>query len=371
MKINVKLLSALSMLTVAGVASADAPSLGDVLKSSGITATGWVAASYNHFSSAGGQLHQFDIDHNTFSLNQAALSLAYQPDSGFGAAVTTIFGDDAKILTNPSGIPGENSGDVAVTQAFVQYKTGGLTIMAGKLLTIAGAEVIAANGNTNYSRGLLFTNLEPLFHTGVRATYAPTDMVTLTLGLNNGWNNSFDTTTKNTQKTLEAGVTVTPIKELSVALNGYFGNESSDQSATGPGATSLIDLLVTYSPLSNLSFVLNYDNKRVKDVLIGSSRETVKSDGFALYGNWAITDMWRASLRLEQTKDDSNGGVITGIPDEKVKEATLTIGFLPTANAEFDFEVRKDKADDQYFTDFNGSPTDSQTEFALQALYKF
>ncbi len=57
-------------------------------------------------------------------------------------------------------------------------------------MTLAGAEVINPSQNTNFSRGLLFTDLEPLTHTGFRATYAVTDTVNVILGLNNGWNNT-------------------------------------------------------------------------------------------------------------------------------------------------------------------------------------
>jgi hypothetical protein len=382
MKHDLKILVAASLglatFTASTAFAADAaptaPTLGSVLEASGITATGYVAGSYTHLSTIGGSLHQFDTSHNTFSLNQAALTVGYLPTDGFGGSATVMAGNDASVLNTAAG----TSGDVAIPQAFVQYKSGGFTLMAGRLLTIAGAEVIASTGNSNFSRGLLFTNLEPLFHTGVRTQFAPTDSVTLTLGVNNGWNLYSD---NNTQKTIEAGASFAPLKELSFALNVYFGNEADTTPAKHQGSTSLYDFLVTWSPTTDWTFVLNYDNKSVKsfNALTAVAPQTATSYGYALYANWAINDNWRTSARLERLKDDQYG-MTTGISnkDEKVTGVTLTVGYLPTKHAEFDFEVRRDKADDAIFTEFGGAPvtqfggnTDTQTELAVQALYKF
>src|SRR5712671_492136 len=279
MKINVKLLSALALLTTAGTATAaDAPAapagptLGSVLESSGITATGYVAASYNHLSTDFGLFHQFDLNHNSFSLDQAALSLAFQPKEGFGALVNIIAGQDAKAVNFAED---GSTNSFNVTQAFVQYASGPFTLIAGKFVTLAGAEVIAVSGNTNYSRSLLFTNLEPLTHTGIRATIAPSEMVNFSLGINNGWNATSDF---NSQKTIEANVTLTPIPALSFALTGYFGNESG---GALPASRTLIDFVGTWHVTDAVTLILNYDNVRVKDVALPGKVDTVKSDGFA------------------------------------------------------------------------------------------
>ncbi|HYM36240.1 MAG TPA: outer membrane beta-barrel protein [Steroidobacteraceae bacterium] len=385
MKKNLRILSALGLLSAAAAAAtaADAPaaapagpSLGKVLEASGITATGYVSGSYNHLSTDFGLFHQFDTNHHTFSLDQAALSVAYQPKEGFGALVNVIAGQDAKAINFAED---GSTNSFNVTQAFVQYAGGPVTVIAGKFVTLAGAEVIAVTGNTNYSRSLLFTNLEPLTHTGIRMTVAPSEVVSFNLGVNNGWNVTSDS---NTQKTIEANVTVNPSMALSFALTGYFGNESS--SSTGPGARNLIDFVGTWKVTDAFTLLFNYDNVQVKDSPIGGGRtDTVKSSGFALYGNLAFNDQWRASLRLEQIKDDSNGGFVTTIGDEKVKEATLTLGFAPDKNSEIRFEFRQDMGSGntvrvgttnvdlgKIFPD-GPTLTDKQTEFALQALYKF
>lgn len=62
------------------------PSLSDVLSVSGISVTGYVAASFYH-SSGYCTDHQFDTQHDSFQLDQAELTVAYQPKEGFGALV--------------------------------------------------------------------------------------------------------------------------------------------------------------------------------------------------------------------------------------------------------------------------------------------
>ncbi|HWM71074.1 MAG TPA: outer membrane beta-barrel protein [Steroidobacteraceae bacterium] len=158
----------------------------EMLDSAGLTVSGYVAASYYASNGYPGNIHQFDVDHNTFQLDQAGFQVAYQPKEGFGALLDVIAGEDARILHLA-----EDGHDTSfdVRQAFLQYATGNLTVMAGKFVTLAGAEVINPTLNTNFSRSLLFFDSEPLTHTGVRAAYAMGEF-TFIGGVNNGWNST-------------------------------------------------------------------------------------------------------------------------------------------------------------------------------------
>ena len=87
----------------------------------------------------------------------------------------------------------------------------------------------------------------------------------------------------------------------------------------------------------------------------------------ALYGNFAINDTWRTSLRLEYL-DDQDGFATTGAKQAaniKVNEGTLTFGYAPTKNFEFRVEGRYDT----YKPD--GGSDLKATQGWLQALYKF
>ena len=203
----------------AGPAAAAGPSLSDILTTSGITASGYVAASYYH-SSGYGTYHQFDNKHDSFQVDQASLTIAFQPKEGFGGLVDVAAGEDMKIL---NAAEGSNPNTFDIVQGFVQYATGPLSVIAGKYVTLAGAEVIAPTGNTNFSRSLLFF-AEPLTHTGIRATYAATDTLSVAGGVNNGWNYSSLSTSGS--KTAELGVAWTPSKGFALAAQAYAGAAS-------------------------------------------------------------------------------------------------------------------------------------------------
>ncbi len=347
-----------------------APTLGSVLEASGITATGYVAASYYN-QTASTQSHQFDQLHDSLQLDQAAFTLAYQPKEGFGALVNVIGGQDARIINSSTfaSAVGPDTSPIALAQAYVQYVGGPVTIIAGKYTTLAGAEVIAPTGNTNYSRSLLFFN-EPLLHTGVRATVAASDMFSFSLGVNNGWNydNSWSSS-----KTTEVGLSFTPSKMFALTAQGYVGEDPAGLStfnsvATGPGKRTLVDLVATITATDALSFVVSYDNgKQESDAGVPD----FKWDGYAGYVNFAFNDQWRISGRYEAITYKQSGSW-----DQKQSEATVTVGFAPVKSFELRAEVRQDMSDKiagiGIFEKFDGSgPTDNGTEFALQGVYKF
>src|SRR4029077_11481714 len=114
-----------------------------------------------------------------------------------------------------------NESTYDLTQAYLQYATGPLTVIGGKFTTLHGTEVIWSPSNANFSRSILFGAV-PFTHTGVRATYAAMDTLSLIVGVNNGWDQLVDT---NKGKTLELGITATPIKPLSLAASYYSGKE--------------------------------------------------------------------------------------------------------------------------------------------------
>jgi hypothetical protein len=359
----------LGITTCGAAMAADEPAkpapgtLAGVLDASGITETGYVAASYYH-SNGYSTYHQFDNKHDSFQLDQAALTIAFQPKEGFGALVNVAAGEDMKIL---NAAEGSNPNTFDVVQGFVQYATGPLTVIAGKYVTLAGAEVIAPTGNTNFSRSLLFF-AEPLTHTGIRATYAASDTLSLVAGVNNGWNYSSLSTSGS--KTAELGVAWTPSKTFSLTAQAYVGKD-----ATFDAQRTLVDAVATYSATDALTLILSYDWGKQKQHAAGDP--DLDWNGAAFYTNYALNDQWRASLRLEYL-DDKEGFVsgLVGTP-QKLKEGTLTFGYAPVKSFELRIEARYDKSDKATFVRkinniVNANPlANSQTGIALQGVYKF
>src|SRR5438445_9433424 len=157
----------------------------EMLDSAGLTVSGYIAASYYASNGYPSNVHQFDTQHNTFQLDQAGLQVAYQPKEGFGALADVIAGEDAKILHQAESANPNDTSNFDIRQAYLQYATGPLTVIAGKFVTLAGAEVINPTLNTNFSRSLLFFE-QPLSHTGVRAAYSATAAINFTAGDNTG-----------------------------------------------------------------------------------------------------------------------------------------------------------------------------------------
>jgi len=368
--------AALAVATILAAASgaalaADAPAakpveskFDELLDSAGLTVSGYIAASYYAANGYPFNIHQFDVEHNSFQLDQAGIQIAYQPKEGFGALVDVIAGEDARLLH-----AAEDGNDTSfdVRQAYLQYATGPLTVMAGKFVTLAGAEVINPTLNTNFSRSLLFFDSEPLTHTGVRGTYAATDEITLTAGVNNGWNT---TSTSYGSKTGEVSIAYAPASKLfALAVNGYFGKAEAFDAEK-----SLVDVVATYNATSQLTFILNFDwDQQDKAFTDGTNASW---NAAALYVNYAINDQWRVSVRAEYLDDQD--GFVTGAV-QTLKEGTVTFGYDPFKNFELRAEFRYDKSG-------SGTPTfyktraaaasqtpdsSSLSEFALQAVYKF
>ena len=349
------------------------PGLSDLLTSWGLTTSGEFAASYYHSNGYPGSTWRgFDQDHDSLHLDEAGLQVGYQPKSGIGGFVDVITGTDAQILNENESVKkggfSSDAGYVDVRQAYLQYATGPLTIIAGKYVTMAGAEVINPSQNTNFSRSLLFWELEPLDHTGIRATYAVTDTVSVSVGVNNGWN--YTDLSESGSKTGEFNATWTPNKIVSVAVTGYFGK---DNVLFDGQELSLVDIVGTYNVTSALTLILNADFKQTSGNGDAGDDLTTHINGFAGYANYAISDAFRVSVRGEYVSYLNAGHAIEG---------TVTLGYTPVKNFEVRAELRYDKLSDglvnsgAFYVRANAGAEDeidanNNTEFALQGVYKF
>ncbi|MEW6330112.1 MAG: outer membrane beta-barrel protein [Pseudomonadota bacterium] len=356
----------LSACTGAAVAADKVPTLGEVLNASGITVNGYVDFSHNNLSTDVGSntYRVFDTENRGFKLQMLDLSIGYLPASGFGGFVQLNAGDDARAIASA----GTSADDFEAQEAYLQYANGGLSVIAGKFATLAGAELIESPSNTNFSRSILFGYAIPFTHTGVRASYAVNDAIKLIAGLNNGWDVMRETQQtaaadgqRAMSKTVELGVIATPAKMLSLAASYYTGKESSG--TTTPADRNVLDFVATINATDALSFVLNYDKGEQESV----GGTTAKWDGIAGYVNYKLSDEYRLSLRTESFKDKQ--GYRTGTT-QKLKETTLTLGYAPAKNVELRAEYRKDKSDQNVFTE-DGTAKKSQDSLGLEAIYKF
>src|SRR6266581_8224758 len=228
--------AALAAPTVALAQAARAPTLGQVLDASGITVNGYIDVGYTRAdknieggAGTGVSTRVFDSQNNSFALHQFGLSVSKLPKQGFGGLVNVTVGSDAQVIHSfPEGT-GAGSSMFDVTQAYAQYAGRELTLIAGKYATLHGTEVIWSPSNTNVSHSILFGAI-PFTHTGVRATWALSDTVSLIGGVNNGWDQLTDA---NRSKTVELGATLNPIKPLNISISGYSGKETQPFATLG------------------------------------------------------------------------------------------------------------------------------------------
>ncbi len=357
---------------------APVPTLDKVLEASGISVSGYIDAMYAHSDrnqvAPAFTTRVFDLENNSFALRQFGLQVAKQPKEGFGGLVNITVGKDAQVIHSfPELASNGGSGLTAagpmfdVTQAFLQYSSGPLTVIAGKFVTLQGSEVIWTPTNVNASHSILFGAI-PFTHTGLRATWAVSDTVSLIAGVNNGWDQLTDS---NKAKTAELGLTLNPIKPLTITVSDYYGKETVPFAAPGAadGMRNSFNVVASYTIIDPLT--IGAEILGVSQDIPGAGGTTTKAkyNGAALYVSYMFMPKLRGVLRAESF--DDKDGFHFGTAGTKYKEVTLTGAFLASDSFEARVEARRDQATNTVFTDFAGAPSKTMTTLALQGLYKF
>ena len=279
---------------------------------------GYVEASYvgnlGHTSADSGgltssrqvnTLRLYDSDEG-FTFNMAEFSVKKDPSDkypfGFGVVITD--GEDAQknhsvgIFRDLQDAPRQTK-QVDLQEAYVSYKVplgSGLTLKAGKFVTLLGYEVIESPNNLNFSRSLLFSFAIPITHTGGLLSYSFTDWFSVTAGVVEGWDVSDD---NNSSPAYTGQFAVTPLKDLSTALNWIVGPEQNSNNTRQRWVT---DLTATYAGFKNLTLGANVDvagEERVPALVATRQDGDASWWGWALYAAYDWTDKLRSALRFE------------------------------------------------------------------------
>lgn len=286
---------------------------------------------------------------NSFSVDQVSLTVSKAPVNGFSGLLTIVGGEDV------AGGAASGFSSTAITQGYFQYNNGGLTFTGGKFFTLCGYEVFASTGNAQISRSMLF-GIQPFNHTGVRASYALSDAMTVTASLVNTAINGNDTVDTNKQKTIEVSLGLTPMKGLSFAVTGHAGTEIASGFA---GSSNIIDVVASWQLSDAFSLGLNADFKKVET----SATTEDKTSGVAIYGGLQLSDSFKLSLRAESLKFETTGGA-----DLKPSEITVTGGYAMAKNFDLLAEIRTDDADAKIY---DGGTQDKATTLAVKGIFKF
>lgn len=308
-------------------------------------------------------LRAFDGPSNQFALNLIELTLAKSPDatnSRLGFNLTLGYGNAMNVVnsTDPGGLGFAQY----LKEAYFSYLAPvgkGLLVDFGKFVTQHGAEVIESKDNWNYSRGLLFTYAIPFYHFGLRAKYAFSDKYQVTGYLVNGWNDIVD---NNTGKTFGVQVGWNPTKKLAVVQNYMLGPE---QPANNQNLRQLTDTVVTYSPTTRLSLMLNYDYGR-GDRIAGLPRPVWWS-GVAGYARYAFSSRYAVATRYEYY--DDHDGFTTGAV-QHLNEFTGTFERLIAGHLITRLEFRRDISNQPSFLKGN-LPVSGQNTMAGGLIFVF
>ncbi|HVP44175.1 MAG TPA: porin [Terriglobales bacterium] len=330
------------------------------------TLSGFVDLNYgfnfNQPASRTTGLRSFDAPANQFALNMVEL-VADKPAetaSRFGYHVALGFGN-AMNAVNASD-PGGLGFAQYLKEAYLSYMVpvgSGLTFDFGKFVTPHGAEVIESKDNWNYSRGLLFSWAIPYYHFGARAKYAFNSKYAITGYLVNGWNNVLD---NNTGKTLGVSFAWTPSKKFGITQNYMAGPEGLN---TNSHWRQLSDTVVTFTPSSRLSLMLNYDYGRGDYLPLGT--RPVFWTGVGGYVRYAFDSRYAVATRYEYY--DDHDGFTTGTP-QHLHEVTQTVERLIGKGLITRLELRHDSSTAPVF--MKGTvPVSRQTTLAAGMIYQF
>ena len=313
---------------------------------------GYYTFNFNHPASGINGLYNFDTQANQFSLSMAKLSMShaaepigFQVDFGFGKTFDIVNGGEPALGTKN------------IEQAFVSWKPkgkdSGFQMDFGKFVTSAGAEVIEAYPNWNYSRSILFAWAIPFYHFGFRATETKGHF-TGGFQLVNGWNNVED---NNSGKTMGFVGNLTSSKVT--WLNNYY--TGPENPGTNTGWRNLYDTTVLFTPTGKFNAYFNFDYGQNKSGT-GPDEATAKWYGVAGAAKFQLNDQNALTPRIEWFKD--RDGFSTGTA-QSLKEFTFTYEHKWTQGLLARLEYRRDWSDQPFFERGSTGSNDHQDTFAL------
>ena len=303
-------------------------------------------------NAANGQVNDlYNFNDKTDQFNLSALKFTINHDADpIGAHVDILFGRTNALIHSAT----EKTTNDYIEQAYISAKPNkvhGAEFDFGQFVTSAGAEVIEAKDDWNYSRSLLFAYAIPYYHFGLRTSVPVTKTWTAGAQVVNGWNNVVDN---------NGGVTIGLTSVLTKpkygwALNYYTGPENTD---TQKGYRNLIDTTMTLTPTSKISAYINYDygQNRASDQNNGPTT-SLHWQGVAVAARGQVTGKSALAARYEYYDDQ---GFETGIAQD-VQEFTATYEYKWLAGLLARAEFRRDWSSQPFFHKGDTGMVDAQT----------
>lgn len=342
----------------------------DFFRGTTISATidGYYAYNFNRPIGRINLLRAYDVQSNSFSLNQAAVSIESAPnvDAGrrFGFRLDLMYGPATEA---GAGNPANELRPQAFRPIWQAYGTyvvplgNGLTVDFGKFASSFGYEGNYTKDQINYSRSYLF-NFLPYYHQGFRSNYAFNDRSNITYYLVNGIGQSEDFNGFKSQALL---FNFKPTKKVSWNVNYYEGIETRDSIPvlnpgfaplpTQPGLptqviqpaprgrTHIIDSYASWSATDKLTLAGQFDY--VINRLQTYSPPSHVTGG-AAYARYQFTPKLALTGRAEYLSDSN--GLFSGV-SQALKETTVTLDYKLGEGFLMRSEWRRDFSNQPFF----------------------
>lgn len=310
------------------------------------TFDGYYEYNFNQPPGRVNNLRAYDVLSNTFSINQASVILALDPDTDkgrrYGLRLDLQYGQATDTLQgNPVNEPRpgiyQNIFQAYGTYVFPLSK--GWNVDFGKFASSLGAEGNYSKDQLNYTRSFYFYFL-PFYHAGFRTSYHVNDKLALNYWIVNGANQSEP---NNGFKDQLFGFNLTPTKSISWTSNYYLGqehaNSTSATTCTYPvqpglcqvpinpapdGKLHIFDNYVTWQATPRWTFIGEGDyviQRQWANAAPGQSSAPSHVSGGALWAAYQLTP--RASLAARSEYLSDRGGLFSN-STQALKEFTLT-----------------------------------------------
>lgn len=336
------------------------------------------------------ELRFYDHD-NGWTFNAAELSVKKDPSEtyrlGWGVVVTAGLDSQKNhslgiFRSADDGGPFfRNTPKYDLAEAYVSYLVPvgeGLTLKAGKWATLIGYEVYENPKNLNFSRSFLYTLGTPYFHTGLLASYPFAKWLTVSAGLDNGWDNADN---NNGHLRAIGSFAFTPIDKFSATVSYHVGPEQNrNQMQDGVNNRWIVDTTLLYTGIDRWTFAVNFDfaGEENDPSLVGTRRDAnSRWGGVAGYVAYDWTNALRTALRGEYFVDPqsarSTETVAPGL-NTRLWEVTATLEYKIWRGLVGRLEYRHDQANRKAFSVRNVggaglAPTSEAQDTITLALY--
>lgn len=287
-------------------------------------------------------LYNFNDKTDQFNLAGADLTINHDPNP-IGVHADLVFGRLNALLHSST----DKNTDNYIEQAYISAKppnAHGTELDFGQFVTSAGAEVIPAMDDWNYSRSILFAWAIPYYHFGLRTSTPFTKAWTAGLQVVNGWNN---VVANNGGVTIGLTSALTEPK-YSWALNYYTGPQNYD---TQKGYRNLIDTTLLLTPTAKFNAYIHYDYGQNRSPASGTGANATPASsahwsGVAFDTHEQLNSKNAISVRYEYFAD--NEGFSTGTAQD-LQEVTGTYEYKWMSGLLTRLEYRRDWSDVPFF----------------------